>query len=134
MKNEQKNEFSVSDKEHSAILAAINDLRKQVEEMKRAIAILHGKVVNIVDTVTFAGESISELKEAFQKSVDVYLDFCEERGEDPEKPFSGNFLLRLDPILMDRKGQSSQATHGTHKGSLAYWTLVARLLEQKCKE
>lgn len=32
-------------------------------------------------------------------SVDDYLEFCDERGEDPEKPFSGKFLLRLDKEL-----------------------------------
>jgi len=35
----------------------------------------------------------------FQDSVDDYLAFCEERGEEPEKPYSGRFVIRTDPGL-----------------------------------
>jgi predicted HicB family RNase H-like nuclease len=31
--------------------------------------------------------------------VNDYLNFCAERGEEPEKPFSGKFNVRLDPEL-----------------------------------
>ena len=36
---------------------------------------------------------------AFQESVDDYLAFCAERGENPEKPFSGKFVVRLPAEL-----------------------------------
>jgi predicted HicB family RNase H-like nuclease len=38
--------------------------------------------------ITFQGESVAEMKTAFQESVDVYLAFCAERGEEPDKPLS----------------------------------------------
>lgn len=28
-----------------------------------------------------------------------YFAFCKERGEDPERPFSGKFVLRVDPAV-----------------------------------
>jgi len=59
--------------------------------------IFHGEVTDLRDVVTFQGRSVDELKSAFQESIDDYLDFCSERGEDPDKPFSGNFVLRIDP-------------------------------------
>jgi predicted HicB family RNase H-like nuclease len=31
--------------------------------------------------------------------VDDYLEFCKERGEKPEKPFSGKFVVRISPAL-----------------------------------
>jgi hypothetical protein len=34
-----------------------------------------------------------------RESVDVYLELCAERGESPEKPDSGQFVLRIDPQL-----------------------------------
>jgi predicted HicB family RNase H-like nuclease len=51
------------------------------------------------DVVTFQAESVSEIETAFHDSVDDYLEFCKERGEAPERPYSGKFLLRLDPSL-----------------------------------
>jgi predicted HicB family RNase H-like nuclease len=47
----------------------------------------HGEVVNTQDVITFQGESMSELRKAFQGSVDDYLAFCAERGEEPDEPF-----------------------------------------------
>lgn len=61
--------------------------------------IFHGEVINTRDVITFQGSSVAEIKKAFQESVDDYLEFCEERNEEPNKPFSGKFNLRLDPEL-----------------------------------
>jgi len=57
--------------------------------------VFHGKVIGIRDVITFQGTSVEELKEAFTDSVEDYLEFCAERGEEPEKPYSGKFVLRL---------------------------------------
>lgn len=62
-------------------------------------AIFHGEVVNTRDVITFQGESVSELTQAFHDSVDDYLAFCKERGEAPDKPFSGQFVTRIPPEL-----------------------------------
>ncbi len=59
----------------------------------------HGEVLGIRDIVTFQGRSVAELKQAFRDSVDDYLEFCSEQGEEPNKPFSGKFLLRVPPEL-----------------------------------
>lgn len=61
--------------------------------------IFHGDVINTRDVITFQGRSVSELKRAFQESVDDYLAFCAERGEPPDKPFSGQFVTRIPPQL-----------------------------------
>ncbi|RIK34439.1 MAG: toxin-antitoxin system HicB family antitoxin [Chloroflexi bacterium] len=61
--------------------------------------IFYGEVINLRDVITFAGESVQELREAFQASVEEYLAFCAERGEEPEKPFSGTFTVRIPPEL-----------------------------------
>jgi predicted HicB family RNase H-like nuclease len=61
--------------------------------------IFHGEVVNTRDVITFQGRSVSELRKAFRDSVDDYLEFCAERGEKPDKPYSGQFITRLDPDL-----------------------------------
>lgn len=61
--------------------------------------IFHGQVIDTRDVITFQGTSVEELEIAFRDSIDDYLDFCKERGEKPEKPFSGKFVLRMSPNL-----------------------------------
>ena len=59
--------------------------------------IFHGEVINTRDVITFQGKSVSELKRALKDSVEDYLEFCRERGEDPDRPFSGKFVVRIPP-------------------------------------
>ncbi len=61
--------------------------------------LFHGEVLDLKDVVTFQGRSVDEIVQAFRDSVDDYLDFCAERGEKPDKPFSGKFVLRMNPEL-----------------------------------
>ena len=61
--------------------------------------VFYGSVLGIKDVVTFQGCSVGEIKQAFKESVNDYLDFCEERGEKPDKPYSGKFNLRIPPEL-----------------------------------
>ena len=61
--------------------------------------IFHGEVLDLRDVVTFQGRSVDEIEAAFRESVDDYLAFCAERGEEPDKPFSGRFMLRLPKDL-----------------------------------
>jgi predicted HicB family RNase H-like nuclease len=61
--------------------------------------LFHGDVVDLRDVITFQGKSVGELKTALAESVEDYLAFCKERGEEPEKPFSGQFVVRVDPPL-----------------------------------
>jgi predicted HicB family RNase H-like nuclease len=61
--------------------------------------IFHGEVLDTRDVITFQGQSVDELKTAFQGSIDDYLAFCEQRGEEPNKPFSGQFVTRIPPEL-----------------------------------
>jgi predicted HicB family RNase H-like nuclease len=70
-----------------------------VVEFDGESGVLFGRVIGLRDVITFQGDSVTEVTQAFRDSVDDYLEFCESRSESPEKPFSGNFVLRLDPNL-----------------------------------
>ncbi len=61
--------------------------------------IFHGEVLDTRDVITFQGQSVAELKAAFEESIDDYLAFCKQRGEEPDKPFSGQFVTRVPPEL-----------------------------------
>ncbi len=71
-------------------------------------ALFHGEVVNLRDVVTFQGKSVAELRRALRDSVEDYLEFCRSRGEEPEKPFSGKFLVRVSPELHQRISQAAR--------------------------
>jgi predicted HicB family RNase H-like nuclease len=68
-------------------------------EFDNEAGIFHGEVINLRDVITFAGESVAELRQAFQDSIEDYLAFCAARNELPEKPFSGTFTVRIAPEL-----------------------------------
>lgn len=64
--------------------------------------IFHGEVINTRDVITFQGTSVAEIKQAFQESVEDYLAFCKQLGQEPDKPFTGRLMLRLSPDLHRR--------------------------------
>jgi predicted HicB family RNase H-like nuclease len=64
--------------------------------------LLHGEVIGIRDVVTFQADSVAKIEKEFRASVDDYLAFCKKRGESPEKPASGKFLVRVPPELHRR--------------------------------
>ena len=68
-----------------------------VAEVDNEAGIIHGEVVNTRDVITFQATNLRDLERAFKESVNDYLAFCAERGETPDKPFSGKFVLRLTP-------------------------------------
>jgi predicted HicB family RNase H-like nuclease len=61
--------------------------------------LFHGEILGMRDVVTFQGTTVKELEKAFRDSIDDYLAFCKEREEEPDKPFTGKFVVRLAPEL-----------------------------------
>ena len=61
--------------------------------------IFHGEVINTRDVITFQGKTVDEIKQAFRDSVEDYLEYCAKLGQQPEKPFTGKFMLRIPPDL-----------------------------------
>lgn len=58
-----------------------------------------GHIAGIQDVVGFHAESVSELKQAFQESVDDYMHTCEAVNKIPQKPYSGKLMLRIPPEI-----------------------------------
>jgi predicted HicB family RNase H-like nuclease len=59
--------------------------------------VLAGRVLYLRDVIVFEGETVEDAERQFQASVDDYLAWCEERGKEPEKPFSGKLPFRTTP-------------------------------------
>ena len=70
-----------------------------VVEVDDEANLLHGQIVNTRDVITFQGRTVKELRKALEDSIEDYLEFCKARGDEPEKPFSGKFMVRIDPSL-----------------------------------
>lgn len=72
---------------------------------------LFGRIAGIRDIISYEGESVAEIRQAFEESVDDYLEHCAATGKEPNKPYSGKFVLRIDPSLHARLAVRAQA-HG----------------------
>lgn len=68
-----------------------------------------GRIAGVQDIITFEGDNVKGLISAFHEAVDFYLKTCEERGEQPNKPYSGKIMLRLDPALHAKIATRAQA-------------------------
>lgn len=69
--------------------------------------IFHGEVLGLKDVITFQGTTVAELEKAFRDSIDDYIIWCKERGEKPEKAFSGNLRIRISPDLHAKLSQAA---------------------------
>jgi predicted HicB family RNase H-like nuclease len=78
-------------------------------EYSAADGCLIGRILGIKDIIAFEGDSVAEIRKAFEEAVDDYLDMCAEMGKEPPKPFSGEITLRVPPedhVKLARQAQS----------------------------
>ena len=68
-----------------------------------------GRVAGLRDVITFEGATFSEVEQAFHDSIDDYLAFCAERGEPPDRPYSGKIPLRVSPETHRQAGMRARA-------------------------
>ncbi len=68
-----------------------------------------GRIAGITDIVTFHGESVSEMRNAFTQAVDDYLDACQKHGVRPKKPYSGKLMIRVRPEVHARAAMTAAA-------------------------
>ena len=88
---------------------------------------LFGRVIGLRDVITFQAESVPQAIEEFHASVDSYLELCQSRQESPEKPYSGNFMVRVDPELHRQIATWAQVK------SVSINSLVASLIRHACE-
>jgi predicted HicB family RNase H-like nuclease len=89
--------------------------------------LFHGEVLHVNDVITFQGSTVDELRSAFIESVEDYLTFCAERGEDPSKPFSGQFMVRISPEL------HRKVSVGSHLENTSINAFVTQAVQEKLR-
>ena len=69
-----------------------------------SVDLLHGHVVNAAPypIATFMASDVEGLKREFRISIEDYLSWCEEDGDEPAKPFSEKLELPLYEELYRR--------------------------------
>jgi predicted HicB family RNase H-like nuclease len=70
-----------------------------------------GYVADLRDEIYFEGDSVEGLEASMRRAIDHYLEVCEQRGEQPDRPFTGNVRLRLDPSLHRQIANSAAIRH-----------------------
>ena len=60
-------------------------------------SIFWGKVIGIKDSITFEGETVTQLTKDFHNAIDHYPADCKKEGRIPNKPYSGKLTLRVSP-------------------------------------
>jgi predicted HicB family RNase H-like nuclease len=68
-------------------------------EFDPADLIFVGRIAGINDVIGFHSDTANGLVEAFHEAVDDYVATCERVGKNPERPYSGNMMIRTDPEL-----------------------------------
>ncbi len=61
--------------------------------------VFHGKIEFIRSLVSYEGKDVEGLRQAFEEAVDDYLELCNEKAIEPEKPFRGSFNVRTGSDL-----------------------------------
>jgi len=64
--------------------------------------VFFGKIEGVNDLITFEGQSVDELVNAFQYVVDEHVKDCANDNLDVEKSYKGSFNVRLNPELHRR--------------------------------
>ncbi|MEK6542651.1 MAG: type II toxin-antitoxin system HicB family antitoxin [Pseudomonadota bacterium] len=72
--------------------------------------IFFGRIAGIEDGVGFHADSVEGLIAAFHEAVDDYLTTCAKAGKNPDKPYSGKLMFRVDPIVHAQAARAAQLT------------------------
>jgi len=80
--------------------------------------IFTGRLAGVNDVVGFHADSVEDLKSAFHEAVDDYIETCAKAGKTPEKPYSGQIMVRVDPAVHAMAARAAQLSGK----SLTKWT------------
>jgi predicted HicB family RNase H-like nuclease len=78
-------------------------------EYDAELDLFRGEILGLNGGADFYGKNPKELRTEFKKSLQVFLDVCEEKGIEPRKHFSGKFNLRISPELHEQLAIAAQA-------------------------
>ena len=84
----------------------------------------YGEVINVSERICFAGQSVTELKRAFEESVDDFLDCCASSGSEGPRPYTGRLAIHVNPAIHE-----TIATAARREGKPLHTWIAERLTE-----
>ena len=70
--------------------------------------LLFGRIAGIRDGVSFHATDVDALQRAFHEAVDDYIATCAKIGKTPQKAYSGQLMLRVDPAVHARAVRAAE--------------------------
>lgn len=95
-------------------------------EYDEELDLFRGEILGLNGGADFYGKNPKELRTEFKKSLQVFLEVCQEKGLAPRRNFSGKFNLRISPELHERLAIEAQA-QGKSINTLAQEALQERV-------
>ena len=95
-------------------------------EYDEELDLFRGEILGLNGGADFYGKNPKELRSEFKKSLQVFLDVCQDKGLEPRRNFSGKFNLRISPELHERLAIEAQA-QGKSINTLAQEALQERV-------
>jgi predicted HicB family RNase H-like nuclease len=92
-------------------------------ELDMSSLVCRGKLLFIDDLVTYKAGAPADLRREFESAVDDYIKTCQELGREPQRPFRGQFNVRV-PAAMHRSAVLRALTDDVHLNEV-----VVRALE-----
>ena len=87
----------------------MHDDYKAKIEYDTDLDLFRGEILGLNGGADFYGRDPEELRLEFQKSLDIFLEVCREKGIEPRRQYSGRFNLRIPPELHERLAIAAQA-------------------------
>jgi len=66
-----------------------------------------GKVIGISDQIVFDAASLDEIRKIFEADVDSYLQYCRQKGRQPNTPAS-EIMVPVSPLLYAKVSQKAE--------------------------
>ena len=88
--------------------------------------VFFGKVEYIRSLISYEGTDVDSLRQDFEEAVDDYLELCEEKKREPERPFKGSFNVRTGSDL-HRRAALVAKDKGIHLNKLVVEALESYL-------
>jgi len=89
---------------------------------------LKGHILFIDELITYTASTIPALQQAFMSTVDNYLADCANSGKLPQRPFKGQFNVRIAPDLHQTAVLRAEA-EGTSLNNVVVRALQNYLIE-----
>ncbi len=70
--------------------------------------IFFGRIAGLRNGVGFHASNVEDLRAAFREAVEDYLETCAKLGKEPQRTYSGQLSVRIDPGVHARVVEAAQ--------------------------